>query len=310
MTTPSTLAKKTKADLIDEYQALLQRFDELKKDSRDAFAQPSLLSVQKAKTHTTENVIQAVSQLKTNINQQLSDFSNTFHTHINAILSDLLNEAKKFDDVQQAIETSRQTLEVQHHVTVVAETLEQLVSEAEEKKKKMEMEFAEMHAARESEMQTDRRAWQREQEEHEYAFALKQRRNQEMWENEKAKREEALHARESALKETEREKQIKVAQEDLAKELIQREKEIEKRFQQEFTARSDQGRREWEGDRKMLELQMQVREDEIKRLQSELALLRKESEAAQKKTQELAVRVIESSAPKTVLPDPVPRGQV
>ncbi len=314
MTTPSTLAKKTKADLIDEYQNLLQRFDELKNDSRSAFSQPSLLSVQKAKTHTTENVVQAISQLKTNINQQLSDFSNTFHTHINAILGDLLNEVKKFDDLQQAIETSRQTLDIQHHITVAAETMEHLVSEAEEKKKKMETEYAEMRAALESKMQADRRAWEREHEEHEYGFAIKRKRDHEAWETERAKREEVLHGRESAFQEAkrgldEREKQITVTQENMTKDLAQREKEIEKRFQQEYATRFDHAKREWEGERKMLELQMQIREDDSKRLQSELVLLRKESEAAQKKAQELAIRVIESSAPKAPQPDTGTRGQ-
>ncbi|MEK7211439.1 MAG: hypothetical protein AAB731_02300 [Patescibacteria group bacterium] len=184
---------------------------------------------------------------------------------------------------------------------MAAETLENLMGEYEKKKKEFEEYAKEQKELMGAEIIAAKRNWQREEEEYQYSFDLKRKREQALFEEEKLKKEQQLAAREGELKnrEMESDKLRKEAEKFpnlLNSELQAREKEVARCLNDEWEQKAALLKKDWESEKRFYEMQIKNLEDQIKKQEAETGILKKEAEAANKKAQELAVKVIESGA--------------
>lgn len=297
----SILAKKTKADILNEYEKLLKDLEEIKAGAKEVHQPQNRQQIETAKkTYTPDAISQSVSQLKTNISDNLQNLSGTLNSSLNQLHQQILAEAEKFADLQTAIALSEKELEVNYQIKVAADTLEKLVADYKEKSLQLEQAYAQKSLEIETEMIDLNRDWKREQEEYEYNLKTKRAREQAIFDETKNKKEATLKEREEAIKTQEEDlkkakNQLEQFPDELTKQLQAKEQEVTKKLEAAYKVQFDSNKKDWESQKNILELKMKNLEDLMKKQDTEIAQLKKELDSANKKAQDLAVRVIESA---------------
>lgn len=292
------LAKKTKQDILDEYQKLLEQYEELKAVSKAVYGNEGRETINTFREQTKESVSKATVDFKQKASAELGDLSSKLNSAFDALLGRSLSEIDKFNDLQQAIDLSKKTLSLHYNIQVAAETLENLVADYEQKKRMFEAEAQKAREDLESQMTVKKRDWEREQEEYAYNLKLERRKENDLYEEEKAAREKIIAVKEDAARQRDEEfKKLTTEAADfpkrLEKELLAKEKEVAARLNGEFEAHTALMKKDWDAEKRFYELQMENLQQQIKKQDAEIGALKKESEAAGKKAQELAVKVIE-----------------
>ncbi len=164
---PTPLSKRTKAEVMEEYNKLLENYENLKMTARVIHEPHSLQLLEKTKDYTANNITNALSSLKTELDNTLHELSEK-----------LLAETQKLTEMQEACELSKKNLEVQYHIQIAAETLQNLINENENKKRELERELLQFMTKVEDAKEKVRREWSREQEEYEYATNVKHKRGE------------------------------------------------------------------------------------------------------------------------------------
>lgn len=278
------LTKKTKNELLEEYQKLLSQHEELRRTAQLVADPQSVALLTKAEGYTVDQLTQSIAALKSSVNATL-----------NELAEKLISEAQKFGELQKAVELAKKNLELNYHIQVAADTLDRLILEHKTKTLALEEEAA-----------VKRRDWMREQEEHEYSFNLQLRRLQDEFELKKAKQDRSLKDREDALRSQEQElaqlhSQVQGFPVQIDRAQKEREQEAAKRLKAEFDAQMAAVKRESDAQEDLFKLRVNNLEERLKAWQAENALLRGEVEKANKRVQELAVKIIESGS-RTISP--------
>lgn len=298
MPSQSTLGRKTKQEVLEDYQRLKEDYEELKTSSKLVYKPENQSMLARVKEETGAKVIQAISELDSATNSELTKFLSNLNNILDNLSDKLADEVDKFQEVQQAIKISEQHLRINRNIEVAADTLENLVEEYERKKKIFVSETERLKEELEIEAAAKKREWEREREEYDYNLKLQRRKENDLYEEEKAAREKELAAKEDAARGREEEFKKLTAETSefpkrLEKELAAKEKEVVGRFSGEFEARTALMKKDWDAEKRFYELQMENLQQQIKKQDAEIGVLRKEAEVASKKAQELAVKVIE-----------------
>jgi hypothetical protein len=225
-----------------------------------------------------------------NLNKSITDLRGSLNSTLNELSEKLLTEAEKFGEIQNALDVSKKNLELHYSIQVAAETLQGLVLENRNKKQELS-----------EEVEQKRREWSREQEEYGYNTGRQRKRDDQNFEEEKIRKEKELAQRESQLKEKEDDyailkSQVEKFPDRLEKESSRREAELLKKLEQRFQGELERERKEWESQKNIFKMKDENAQAHIKRLSIEIQTLRQETERANKKAQELAVKVIESQS--------------
>lgn len=282
----TTLTKKTKTELLEEYDKLLAAHEELRRTARLVADPQSVSLITQVEGYTMEQLTQSIVALKSSVNINLNELSEK-----------LIGEAQKFGELQKAIELVKKNLELHYHIQVAAETLEQLVVQHQSKT-----------VALDQEMAVKQRDWVREQEEHEYHERMRARRAQEEFDEQKKKQERELKDRIATLATQEQEAsnlraRVEGFPAQLEKALSQREQEVAKRFHIDEEEHLSRARKEWEAEEELYKMRIANLEERVKATTGEAAALRAEVEKANKRIQELAVTIIESGSKASGAPD-------
>lgn len=272
------LNKKTKAELTEDYNKLLAQHEELQRAAALVSDPQSVALLSKASDYTADQLTQAISDLKSSVNAALNELADK-----------LVTEAQKFSELQKAIELAKKNLELHYHIQVAADTLDRLIQE-----------YKNQAVVLEEEKTAKQRDWSREQEEREYAINLKIKRSQEEFIEIKAKQDRTLKEREEALKRQEQElvnlrAQVAAFPIQLDKALAGREQEIVKRLRLEFDGQLAASKKDWLAQEQIYKLNMDGLEGRLKDGQTEITALKNEMEKANKRVQDLTVKIIESS---------------
>lgn len=287
------ISKKNKAEIVEEYNKLLAKYDELKMTSKILGEPPVLDLFSKVKDYTVDNLTASIADLKTSFNSNLTEMADK-----------LLSEAQKFSEIQQAAELAKKNLELNYHIEIAAETLQNLVSENEAKKQEFEKIAEQARRDLEEEITNKKRDWSRQQEEYNYDTKIKHKREEELYQEQKAKKETEFLERENQLKNQEMDlqnlrQQAVDAPKQLEKDLIAKEQETTKKLRSQFDQELVSVKKDWQAEKNIYELKLNNQEEQIKKQNIEIAALKQETERANKKAQELAVKVIESGAKST-----------
>ncbi|MDO8511895.1 MAG: hypothetical protein Q7S57_01370 [bacterium] len=284
------IEKMKKAEIMEEYESLKQRYDELQMLANVAYDPKNQEVLGKTKEQTTEQISKSVGELKTGIETTIVDLEKK-----------LLAEAQRLSEMQKAIEVSRAVLETQYNVQVGADALKKIIEEAEKKKHELEADIAQKKLALETEIQNQKRDWTREQEEFEYATKLKQKRTDTQVSEELTQKEKSLAEREVALKTRETElvtlqKQAEEFPKNLEKQLAEKEKAVG------FIVRNEQGaimntaRKEWDSAKAIQDLKIQHLQEKSVEQEGIITKLQQDLKQASAQAQELAVTVIRHGA--------------
>ena len=247
---------------------------------------------------TKEDINKSVVEFKQSINLELNNVLNKTNVTLDVLLGKALVEVDKFNEFQQAIDLSKKTLSLHHNIQITAETLENLVTEHSQKKKSFESEADRIKEEIEMQITAKKRDWEREREEYGYNLKLQRKKEVDLYEEEKVKCEKDLAAKEDALcKQEEEYKKLQQEASDfpkrLEKELMALEKEVTSKLNEEFDSHQVLMKKDADAEKRFYNLQIENLQDQIKKQETEIVALKKEAEAAGKKAQELAVKVIE-----------------
>lgn len=302
MTQLSIIARKTKAEILSEYEKLLRDLEETKEEAKTAYNPQSAEVIKKVgEQFAGDAIAQSIAKLKTTINDNLSETSSKINDSLNVLLKRVITEAEKFSDLQKAVDISKSRLESQHNIKLLAETIDKLAEEFEKKRRELEQENYKKTQELNLEMEDKKRDWKREQEEHEYDLKLKRGREAAIFEENKVKKERELTQREEAIKTQEEEvkklrSQIEEMPKVIEKQVTIREQEIVKKLDAEHKNTAESAKKDWEAEKKLLEIRIKTFEDSNKKQEAEMVQLKRETELANKKVQELAVKAIESGS--------------
>lgn len=275
----SPLAKKTKSELMEEYDKLLSQHEELRRTAQLVGDPQSVALISKVEGYTMDKLTLSITDLKSSVNATLNELADK-----------LIAEAQKFGEIQKAIAIAKKNLELHYHVQVAADTLDRLVAD-----------YKTQSVALEENISAERRVWTREQEERDYTLTLAARRAQEEFSEREAKQDRALKERAEALAKQEQEiAQLRAQTQNfpnqLERALIQREQETAKRLRAESEAQMAGAKKDWEAQKNIHEMRVENFEERAKTQNTEINTLKGELERANKHIQELAIKIIESNA--------------
>ncbi len=301
----STLAKKTKAEILNEYTKLASNLEHAKAESYEVNEPSTIEIVTSAKsTFTTTGVESAISELRGSTTEKLANVSKKISDTLDALARQTQDGVEKFATLTRAIEISEKRLTTLYRIEVVATTLEALVKEYEDKKLQLELEHAKRHSELAESIALKKRDHEREEEAYVYTLKTKRAREEEEYAEKVKKKVAELEERERALKAEESVVTALRAQiENLPaqNEKLERttEQEVTKRLTAEHTAHTDTLTKGWESEKRIMELKYTHLEMQYKKLEFEMNQMRKEVESAQKRAQELAITVIEHGSGHT-----------
>ena len=276
---PTPLSRKTKTELLEDYRELQEKYEELKMTAELVHAPQSAELLEKTKAYTADTITASIAGLKTNVNATLNDLADK-----------LVSEAQKFGELREALELSKKNLELNYNIQVAAETLQRLLREYGLKRAELEQEMADK-----------KRDWERAQEEHEYSTKRERTRDEAAYQDLSAKREQEFKERQERLQAQEEELQALRQQAEqfpakLDKACAQRAEEVARELHVESERQLAIEKKDWEAKKNLLDMQISNLEELAKRQNAEIASLKQETERANKKAQELAVKVIEGAS--------------
>lgn len=153
---PWTSSKK---DIYDAYKDVLQKYEKAIKDppapqkiARDKEVKEEL--VQKATTHSPEDLVEGISRMKLSIGRTLDDLG-----------LKLANEAKKLSETVKAREFVEADLKRAEDAAVTADAIEQWIADHEADKQNLTEEFELRRKELETEISTAKARWKEEKEE-------------------------------------------------------------------------------------------------------------------------------------------------
>lgn len=280
MFAPSILAKKTKAEILEEYEKLRGRLDELKANAAMVNAPANQEVMSKAQSQTVAAIAEGIEHVKEGFRQHENELVKNVTQQLDQLAQEAFAKIRELDELQKAIDLSRKTLEMDCHIHVASDTIAVLVSDYDAKKKTFDEEFAQAQQEREEMMRAQKRDWEREQEEYAYATNLQHQRQEDEWMQERARQEKELADRADALRAHEEETQrlqqtVEMFPQRIAEAERLKEKEVVERLTHEWNARVEGMQRDWDAAKRMTEFRMQNLEETIKQQSLEIVQLKK-----------------------------------
>jgi hypothetical protein len=320
-------AKDAKQQVIRDFQEILLQRKKI--ESRIATKQEE---AEKAKN---KQILEAASTYTVDsIVKSLADLQLEFGSIVNSLSEKLGKENSKLDELNRAIEVESEYLRELQQVRIVADAVDILTQEHQEKLRVLEQDTTNKQENLAKEIAQTRKDWQKEQTEYEEALKtaselqLKQRqqetgdyqyklentrkinfdtyeatkRNSErtiqenIQEKEKnwAEREKILKDNQATL--TENQKKVAAFPAELEEAVKKAREEAIKETSQRTKVEADLFEKEWEGSKQNYELKIKSLEEAIQKQTEQITSISTQLQATLKQAQELAMRAFGSSA--------------
>jgi len=319
--------KNTKKEMLEAYDEILQQLKEkraveLKPEERIE-EKKITEAVEVTDSLSTEGIVQEVSTLKLEIGRLLGQLSDR-----------LEEEVGKYRQVRQAVEAKEEELQEIYEIEKSALSLAALIEAQHQKRQQTEAELAARKEELTQEMDTLRTEWgkekqvhvaeikerdaderkrrEREKEEYVYAFQREQQLAREQFEDEKARlerettyrreqMEKELADREKAVVEKETElnelrEQASAFPKELESAVKQAVKEAIQRVESETKNREDLLKKEFDGERNVLNTRIESVEKTVAEQNERIAKLSQQVEKSYSQVQDIAIKAIEGTS--------------
>lgn len=321
--------KNSKQQLMPAFQQILTERKKLeskiatKQEEAEKAKNQELLEA--ASTYTVDSIVKG-----------LADLQLEFGSIVNSLSEKLARENSKLDELNRAREIETQHLQELQQIRVVADVLDILTQEHQEKLKTLEQDIASKQEALEKEITARRKEWQKEQAEHEealqaynellakqrsseteeyqYKLATTQKLTTDAYEAKKRKLERDIQEstqqheknwaeREKTLTEsqplfTEYQQKIAAFPQELEEAVKKAREEAIKETSQRAKVEADLFEKEWEAGKQNYELRIKSLEETIQKQTAQIEGISTQLETALKQAQDLAMRAFDSSTTK------------
>lgn len=319
--------KDSKQQLMQAFQQVLNERKKLdskiatKQEEADKAKNQEILAI--ASTYTVDSIVKG-----------LADLQLEFGSTVNALAEKLAKENSKLDELNRAIEIESQTLQDLQKIRIVADTLDILNQEHQEKLKTLEQDIASKREILEKEITNKRKDWQKEQldyeealqkhndllakerqqEQEEYQYKLETTRKLNTDNYEAKKRSSERNIQESTQQKekdwTERERILKANQplfteyqqkvaafpNELEEAVKKAREEAIKDTSQKAKIEADLFEKEWESTKQSYELKIKSLEETIQKQIEQIESISTQLQSTLKQAQDLAMRAFDSPA--------------
>ncbi len=312
----------------DSKQQLVQTFQQILTDRKKLESKIATKQEEAEKVKNTQ-ILEAVSTYTVdNIVKGLADLQLEFGSIVNSLSEKLAKETSKLDELNQAIEIETKSLQEFQKIRVVADTLDILTKEHQEKLKILEQDVANKRESLEKEVANGRKDWQKEQAEYEEALKAyndlltKERTLEEEDYQYKLENSRKINANSYEAQKRTLERDIQETTQEKEKNWAEREKIITKNkpvfdeFQKKVATfpneleeaikkareeaiketshkakiEADLLEKEWESSKQSYELKIQSLEEAIKKQLEQIETISTQLQTALKQAQDLAMR--------------------
>lgn len=317
----------TKQDMLDAYNELLNQLQEQRqaelKPEKKIEEKTMKQAVEAADALSTEGIVQAVSNLKSESGKLLGHLSDR-----------LEEEVSKYRQVRKAVEVKEQELREIYEIQRSASSLSALIEAQHQKREGFEAEMAARKEELEREIQDLRTEWEKEKRRHEaelkerdaaelkrrerekeeylYAFQREQQVAKDQFQDEKANleretqyrreqmereiadREKAVVQREAELNELRQ--KVATFPQELESAINRAVKEAVERVQAEAKNREEFLKKEIEGERNVLNTRTEALEKTVREQNEQITKLSQQAEKAYGQVQDIAVKAIEGTS--------------
>ena len=223
--------KNTKNEILAAYDDLLQKVQESKTEEPKKVQEKQIqeMIVKNSAASSYDSIVKNLSGMKIELSSSLDKLGDKF-----------VSEFKKFEELQQAIQIEKKTLEDLYQLSATTDSLSVMLLAQKEKKQQYEEEMATMKSKFEIEMAQSRLQWkklqeetteklkeeadalkknrQREEEDYQYTQKLTRKKETDLYEEKKSKLEKELADKKAIFEKdfAEREARIKTAESELA----------------------------------------------------------------------------------------------
>lgn len=321
--------KDSKQQIVQAFQQILAERKKLdlkiatKQEEAEKAKNQEILAA--ASTYTVDSIVKG-----------LADLQLEFGSIVTSLSEKLAKETAKLDELNRAREIETQHLQELQQIRIVADALDILTQEHQEKLKFLEQEISSKREALEKEITIRRKEWQKEQAEYEEALqayneligkqrnteaeeyqyklettrklttdayeARKRNLEREIQENTQqkeknwAEREKVLSANQSLF--AENQKKIAAFPTELEEAIKKAREEAIKETNQKAKVEADLFEKEWESSKQSYELKIQSLEETIKKQTEQIDGITTQLQTALKQAQDLAMRAFDSSNAK------------
>ena len=116
MPAPSVLSKKTKTEIIEEYQKLQERLEDATQQSHLAFAPSSAEMISAGRALQAEPLQQSMRQTIATTSGLLNDAAEAMEKYLSDSMTVAEEQLSKFSHLQEAIERSQEVLKTHYNV--------------------------------------------------------------------------------------------------------------------------------------------------------------------------------------------------
>ena len=317
--------KNTKNEILAAYDELLQKTQESKTEEPKKVQEKQIQEtiVKTAAASSYDGIVKNLSNMKIELSSSLDKLGDRF-----------VSEFKKFEELQQAIQIEKKTLDDLYQLSATTDSLSVMLLAQKEKKRQYEDEMAALKSKFEEDMSQSRLQWkkqqeetteklkedadtlkknrQRDEEDYQYTLKLTRKKETDLYEEKKAKLEKELAEKKATFEKdfAERETKIKSAEKELAELKARNEAfpaEMEKaisaavknetaRLKIENGFEKDLTAKQTEGEMKLKEQTILALQSKIKDLELTIKELTTKAVTAEASVKDIAIKAIESSS--------------
>lgn len=324
----------TKKEMLAAYQELVEKLEQerqIKQKPEEKIKEREKKQVvQTAEEWSSAGVTQKIGDLKVEVGRLISSLSDQIESYV-----------AQFNHLKQAVEAKESELHEIYEIQKQASSLRALIEAQNQRRQEFEQEMQERKEASEDEISRTRDAWEqekklheaevkerdaqdakrreREKEEYVYAFKREQQLARDKFEDQKAKQERELALkkeevekdlaeREAVIKEREAsvdelQQRIDALEAEKKKAVEQAIKETTERLQGEFKTKEEFLKKEFSGEKNVLDTRIQSLEQTVKEQREHIDSLSKQLDKAAGQVQDIAVRAIEGSSHSKIVAD-------
>ncbi|MBD2251201.1 hypothetical protein [Nostoc parmelioides] len=326
----------TTVALKDSKQQLMQAFQQILAEQKKLESKIATKQEEADKAKNQEILAIASQYTVDSIVKSLADLQLEFGSTVNALSTKLAKENSKLDELNQSIEIEAKHLQELQRIRVVADALDILTQEHQEKLKTLEQDTASKKEALEKEILTRRKEWQKEQaeyaeslqayndilakerqreaEEYQYKLETTRKLNTDVYESKKRNLERDIQEKTQQKEKdwSEREKinterqtifaeyQQKVAAfpAELEEAVKKAREEAIKDTSQKAKIEADLFEKEWGSSKQSYELKIKSLEETIQKQTEQIESISTQLQTTLKQSQDLAMRAFDSSTTK------------
>lgn len=301
MTTTNKVSDKNKkSEILDAYNALLERIEKEKKEGSAPLQEENkTTTIQKASAYSENKMQQELNSFAESFLSAIKKAGESVSGELEKVSKRLSEERGRLREIQEALAAEEKHLEESYQIKKAAISLMNLLQAIEAEKKRWQEEKEEEQKRREREEAEYVYLREKKRREEEDAYQEKQQKKEVLLQADIKMRLEAIEEKEGMLKGQEEELQALRKEKEgfpqtletaISNALVAQKQSIEDRFKTE----AQMEKQRVEAEYRLLSAEKKRLEEQLKERENAMQLLQKDADAARAKAQELALSIVQA----------------